>query len=255
MLPILCTLTFRRDKAMLKSIIYASLFILIYNQTAFAGDFAEREIIGFSKDGSKFAFEEFGVQDGSGFAYSNIYIIDIKTDRWVDGSPWRVQINDENVSLSAARNKNLKLAFHSIKNVRQKGFVAATNRYTEIQEDPSRFRAHPRSFIPSGARPLEYKLENYPATPKTNCSGIDNIMGFKLTQILSTNSGTQKRVLHKDSATLPNSRGCPLDYSFADLVTYYPKNGPPVAAILLLKRSYGFEGPDGRYLAITAPIE
>lgn len=240
---------------MLRSIKYASLIILISSQTVLAGDFASHEIIGFSKDGSKFAFEEYGVQDGSGFAYSNIYIIDTKTDGWIDGSPWRVQINDENVSLSNVRHKNLKLAFNSIKGLTEKGFIAATNRYTEIQSDPSRFRAHPRSFIPSGSAPLEYKLENYPANPKADCSGIDSIMGFKLTQIISTNSGSQKRILHKDGVSIPKSRSCPLDYSFADLITYYPENGTPVAAVLLLKRSYGFEGPDGRYLAITAPIE
>lgn len=239
---------------MFKTIIVSSLITLFSCQSVLAGDFASREIIGFSKDGSKFSFEEYGVQDGSGFAYSNIYIINTKTDSWIDGSPWRVQINDENVSLSAIRSKNRKLAWHSIKDINQKGFIAATNRYTEIQSDPSRFRAHPRSFIPSGSPPLEYKLENYQASPKANCSGIDHIMGFKLTQIISTNSGTQNRVLYKDGALIPNSRGCPLDYSFADLVTFYPKNNAPVAAILLLKRSYGFEGPDGRYLAITAPI-
>ncbi|MBN9059609.1 MAG: DUF2259 domain-containing protein, partial [Rhizobiales bacterium] len=43
---------------------------------AMAGDFAERSILGFSPDGGRFAFEEFGIQDGSGFPYSNIFVLD-----------------------------------------------------------------------------------------------------------------------------------------------------------------------------------
>lgn len=237
------------------ALLYASLILTFFAPATYAGDFANREIIGFTKDGSKFAFEEYGVQDGSGFAYSTIYIIDTKTDSWIDGSPWRVQINDENISLSATRHKNRKLAFHSIKSITEKGFVAATNRYTEIQSDPTTLHAHPRSFIPSGAAPLEYKLNVYPAQPKANCTGIDDIKGFSLTQILKTNETIEKRILHKDGTSIPKSRSCALGYSFADLVTFYPQNGTPIAAILLLRQNYGFEGPDGRYLAITAPIE
>ncbi|MBZ9963064.1 DUF2259 domain-containing protein [Mesorhizobium sp. B292B1B] len=38
-----------------------------------AGDVAELEILGFTKDGGVFAFEEYGVQDGSGFPCGNRY--------------------------------------------------------------------------------------------------------------------------------------------------------------------------------------
>lgn len=239
---------------MLKTIA-ATIFLFSSTFSVFAGDFASRAIIGFSKDGTKFAFEEYGVQDGSGFPYSNIYIIDTTTDSWTSGSPWRVRLNNENASIADARFKNGKLAYTSIKNITEKGFVAATNRYTEIPADPTVMRAHPRSFIPSSSDPVEYKLENYRTNAKADCSHIDEVWGFKLTQTLKNNGTIKKRILHNDGSSIPKSRGCPLSYSFADLVTYYPQSGSPVAAILLLKRSYGFEGPDGRYLAVTAPIE
>ena len=47
--------------------------------SARAGDVAELEILGFSDDGGVFAFEEYGVQDGSGFPYANRYYIDTAT--------------------------------------------------------------------------------------------------------------------------------------------------------------------------------
>jgi predicted secreted protein len=36
------------------------------------GDYADRTILGFSPDGGIFAFEEFGVGDGSGYPYATI---------------------------------------------------------------------------------------------------------------------------------------------------------------------------------------
>jgi len=63
-----------------------------------AADASDRAIIGFSKDGSHFAFEEYGMQDGSGFPYADIYIINLKTDKWVKGSPIRVLVRDENAT-------------------------------------------------------------------------------------------------------------------------------------------------------------
>ena len=57
---------------------------------ASAGDYADRTILGFSPDGGVFAFEEFGVGDGSGFPYATVYLIDTERDEWVPGTPVRV---------------------------------------------------------------------------------------------------------------------------------------------------------------------
>lgn len=70
---------------------------------AHAGDVAELEILGFTKDGSVFAFEEYGVQDGSGFPYANRYYIDTSTDSFLKGTPIRVRLEDENAKLDAVR--------------------------------------------------------------------------------------------------------------------------------------------------------
>lgn len=73
----------------------ASAVTLMLAAPAMAGDRALIDFIGFSEDGQYFAFEEFGVQDGSGFPYSNIYVLDVSADSWVDGTPVRVQLDDE----------------------------------------------------------------------------------------------------------------------------------------------------------------
>ena len=61
---------------------------------AAAGDAAELGILGFSADGGVFAFEEYGIQDGSGFPYSSIFIIDTAKDAFIPGTPIRVRIDD-----------------------------------------------------------------------------------------------------------------------------------------------------------------
>ena len=47
--------------------------------TALAGDFANLNVLGFSSDGNIFAFEQYGVQDGSGFPYADRFYIDTNT--------------------------------------------------------------------------------------------------------------------------------------------------------------------------------
>jgi len=56
---------------------------------ALAGDTAEINVLGFSADGSIFAFEEYGVQDGSGFPYANRFYIDTASDKFLPGTPVR----------------------------------------------------------------------------------------------------------------------------------------------------------------------
>lgn len=239
--------------------LFTTLLILIVSASAnvFAGDFATRNILGFSKDGSRFAFEEYGVQDGSGFPYSNIYLIDTKTDSWVEGSPWRARFEDEEKSVNDARTLAKKLAGDALNQITEKGFIAATNRYTEINDDPNTLKAHPRSYIPSGVSFVEYSLVKYKMDGPEYCSGFGEVKGFRLLQSFPTGSKSAL-IIHEDKGKLPKSRQCALDYRFADLITYYPKDSgidaPPVAAILILVETVGFEGPDGRYIAITTSL-
>ncbi len=77
---------------------------------AFAGDAANFAALGFSADGRYFGYEEFGVQDGSGFPYSNIFILDVTEDKWVGGSPFRVRLEDESPGLAGVRAEAMQKA-------------------------------------------------------------------------------------------------------------------------------------------------
>ena len=53
--------------------------------SALAADGAFLDIIGYSPDSRYFAFEQYGVQDGSGFPYADIFIVDLASNSWVKG--------------------------------------------------------------------------------------------------------------------------------------------------------------------------
>lgn len=51
----------------------------------FAGDGAIFTSLGFSKEGRYFAFAQYGEQDGSGFPYAELYIVDVEKNDFVSG--------------------------------------------------------------------------------------------------------------------------------------------------------------------------
>ena len=217
--------------------------------SAQAGDFAKREIHGFSVDGGLFAFEEYGVQDGSGFPYSNIYVVDTATDQWTAGSPYRIRLDDETKTVFDAREKARILAGTAMKSFENRGNVVATNRATELGIDDKRMIANPRLVVPPIDDAIEFRLEEIPFAGTETCEAFGATKGFRLLKI-GTRDGDETIMLHEDTS-VPESRNCPLGYALADLVTYYPEGKSPVFAVLIRMQTVGFEGPDGRYLAVT----
>jgi predicted secreted protein len=220
---------------------------------AHAGDFAKRHIHGFSPNGGLFAFEEYGVQDGSGFPYSTIYVIDTNTDQWTANSPYRVRLDDESASVFQAREEARILAGLVMKSFEDRGNIVATKRPTDTTHSAKRMSANPRLVVPPIDREIEFRLEKLSFAASGNCEAFGESAGFKLTKIATDPSQTT-RILHEDT-NVPNSRNCPLDYDLADIVTYYPDNAQPKVAVLILVKKVGFEGPDGRYMAVTTNLD
>ena len=220
---------------------------------SFAGDFAERRIIGFSEDGKRFAFEQYGRQDGSGFPYSEIFIIDTHSDTWTSGSPFKARLEDETQPVPTARHAALIKAGEALNDIIRPGKIIATNRATELTGDTKRMVALPRVVVPPIDQPLEFRIEAIALPGEELCNQFGQSNGFRLVQIDASDGG-QTKILHEDKS-IPKSRNCPLDYDLADIVTYYPNNGEPVAAVLILMKTVGFEGPDGRYLAVTTKLD
>ena len=233
------------------------LFMLTFVPGACAGDIAEAAVRGFSADGAYFSFEEYGRQDGSGFAYANIYVIDTATDRWVPDSPKRVLIRDETASIKDARAEAQREARFLSHRYRTDiaGHLVASQRITHLNADPHRVTVNPRPVLPAIDAAVMFTIDTFEAQAQPYCAGIGygGTRGFRLTTQIEGRPETLL-VLHEDSTTVPNNRSCPLDYRIHDIVTFFPNGADPVVAILIQVIGAGFEGPDGRFLAVTGPL-
>ena len=227
----------------------AGLFLLTA-ASALAGDYADREILGFSADGGRFAFEEYGVQDGSGFPYSNIYLIDTDADAWVAGTPIRVRLDDEAAPLAAARADARKKAqpILDAAGIARPGTLLVSNPITERSADPLAVRFVTNPYLGSPALTWTLTLTELPFEERPPCENFGPLHGYRLE--LTQASGTH-HLLHDDKS-LPASRACPQGYAISDVIHYAADHGAPVVVVLLSVFRQGFEGPDRRFLAVAA---
>ncbi|MDN2581293.1 DUF2259 domain-containing protein [Aquibium sp. ELW1220] len=221
---------------------------------AIAGSVAELEILGFSADASIFAFEEYGIQDGSGFPYANRFYIDVATDGFVSGTPIRIRIDDESAALQQARDQASapgQAIVSDAELAQNRGYTAGSNAVTELSADPFRMAVNPRPVIPPIDEAVEFRIEEY-ALDATECENLGPTMGFRLLRIDLTAGGTVA-LLHEDTR-VPSSRGCALGYRMGAIQTIHPDGGAPSFAVLVAVRSFGFEGPDYRWIAVTGRL-
>jgi predicted secreted protein len=219
-----------------------------------AGDAANLEILGFSEDGKTFAFEEYGIQDGSGFPYANRFYIDTSTDQYLPGTPVRVRLDDENAGIDKARSQARATGENIVTDAvlaAHRGNTVGMNAPTELNADPLRMVVNPRPVFPPIDPTLEFRLEQIPLTISEVCESQGPAAGFRLLRISAAEGGTTK-LLHEDKA-IPKSRNCPHGYSIGAVQTYFDGEAP-VFAVLISVRQYGFEGPDHRWIAVTGRL-
>ena len=220
-----------------------------------AGDTAELSILGFTADGSVFAFEEYGVQDGSGFPYANRFYIETATDSFVAGTPIRVRIDDESASVDDAR-AEARTSGEAIASdadlARHRGFTAGFNAVTELSADPHRLAVNPRPVLPAIDAPLEFRLEEVALEQPENCHDLGQAVGFRLVRV-GLAPGDAAQLVHEDTS-IPASRNCPLGYRLGAGQTFFPESGPPGYAVLVAVRSVGFEGPNHRWIAVPGRL-
>ena len=229
--------------------ILAAVLVATSALPALAGDFAERSLFGFSADGGRFAFEEFGIQDGSGFPYANVYVVDAKSDKGLPKMPIGARFDNETVRIPLARYRAREKAAPFLKGLDQPGRLLASNPITESGRNPYEivFKRHPEQLVANPDWTLTLDKIPLPATasPKPEAETV----GFRLT--LRTDKG--ETVLQEDKA-LPKGRGNALDYRISDVLIYEPPGGQATLAVLVMVLTPGFEGPNGRFLAVTARL-
>lgn len=237
-------------------LLLTALFIFL-SANVFAGDYAHLNFIGFSKDGKYIAFEEYGTQDGSGFPYSNIYIIDVAKNSYAV-APVRTRIDNENATEAQAR---AKAKLNTAANLRRFAIVAGntgdlvvSRLLTDLAmtEEPLKGefgkpqKINFTDYRESNYFADEYSLKLTPSEVKGGkCDAYADSPIYKFTLVFKNEKSEIEKILQRD-ANLPDSRSCPIDYSIQNVYVYQGK-----IAVFLNVFTIGFEGPDMRYLAVT----
>lgn len=240
--------------------IFASLAIA--SAPALAADGAAFNAIGYSPDSRYFAFEQYGVQDGSGFPYWDVFVIDLKSNEWVKGSPYRALLESETVKPAAARDQAHAAAAPALKEleITQPAELIAANPATEAVPDRERL-TFDRFYESLGARAgeksqlgvrFELTVEKIPLPRPAKCPEGDG-ESYGVRVILKDLQTGTSRSIHEDKA-IPDSRNCPAAYDVAAVVaqTGFPVTDRLVALIGVYAR--GFEGLNHRFIAVPFTI-
>jgi predicted secreted protein len=244
----------RRNVVPAASARLAASLLLFSAAPALAGDAAAFDPIGFSEDGRYFAYEEYGVQDGSGFPYDDIYVVDLIADKWV-GKPVRVRVDDETARLTAVRAQAMAQAkpmFDKAALVTAPEIILL-NADGEVAADGLEVSfGSLGNGLDAPQEPFALKLASFDSTSTEPCAryGMEEpVQGFALT--LTDPAGNSAEI-HRDVA-VPASRGCVSDYRIHAVVGPFHSgfNASPLVAVVSVY-SLGFEGPNRRF--VTVPI-
>lgn len=224
-----------------------------------AADGAQSHAIGFSPDGKYFAFEQYGIQDGSGFAFSDIFVLDIAADSWVKGTPVRVMEETETNSVDGARSKALAQAKPVIDGVKAWGSVDTLVHmpFTELghaDRRTARFGRYYASTADSGAYDAlgswEISVKDVALPAPADCPDVDIATPAGM-DVSIRNLQSGKTVTAVKDESIPKSRYCPHGYDIEAVYApsaYDVPGDPHVALVGVYSR--GFEGSNRRFVAV-----
>ena len=220
-----------------------------------AGEVALFEPWGFIPGSTTFVFEEYGCQDGSGFAYSSLYAVDLARDRWLKGTPLRALIETEACDTASARAE-----------------VRAASVGLLPEEDalvpPELLAWHARTDPDAHPHQLRFRYPTFPGPSPTGptwtvslrervvevaaACDLDSVTP-KGIQLAIQPPGREAEIVYSEG-NVPRSRGCPQAYALT--AVYLPATFgayPPrevFAAVVISHYPIGFEGLDRRFLVL-----
>jgi len=241
-------------------------------RAATAGDGAALNVLGFSADGRFFAFEQYGVQDGSGSFYATISALAIGEGRPVKGLPLTAVMDADDPALTQQPREQrmavvrAKAAADAAPLLKQMGIVEPGNPMEVVSASRSRLlldadevksvssTAVATVMLPAARFGPDARLQLREfdiALPR--CKDLvpgDHPSGFGLTV---ERKGRPTIHLSRDQ-TIPALRGCPDHYGIAEVHALPLTDGSTALAVVIQYFYMAFEGPDRRFLTVTGRV-
>jgi predicted secreted protein len=205
-------------------------------------------VLGFSRDGSAFAFEQFGWSEGSSYPFSELTVINTETGMPVSGAPFQSLIARDGATQQSARLMSYTAAQALLSNLRigQPGIVVA--RASGRSTDPA---AAELGFDVLGMGRVTVRLDSA-IVKSVGCDAV----GVKVRALairLVDDKGAIVRDLHKEKNP-PPERLCPTGYGLAE-IRVLPRRGKlPVLAVIVGMDRPGPGRLDRRYLGFVADL-
>ena len=239
----------------------------LLSSPALAGDAAALRVLGFSPDGTTFAFEQYTTLYEDEAAFSEYVFIDTRRDVFLPGTPIKVFLRDDDGNdEKKAREQAAAKAEPLIKEHRigEPGTRQAGKPSMDLDEigiyqmDPKPLAKRLAFTLPHG-RKASLSVEQQPLG-KAECEGAGGratkgkvaVAGLKLTLAFDGKS----LVMQRDKA-LPAARRCVSAYGIAQaLVHTAPDDTPTVVAIIETVDNDGYHaGPNRRFMAVTVRLQ
>ncbi len=239
------------------TILFVFFLLILIPASVFAGDFAELEFIGVSENGKYTAFEEYGVQDGSGDTYSNIYFVDVEKNIYA-ASPVKIMVRFDKGNVETTRAKARKSAAADLKKFgiieRNTGRLVAARLLTDSAFEFSPYKDGGKTQtigfknrVYSMAFEGDYEVILNPVKVEGKQDYLETSV-YKLDLTLKNNIKNTLKILQKDKS-LPETRGLPAAYSVQRIYLYEDK-----IIVFISIFTSGFEGPDMRYMVVTGSL-
>ena len=214
-------------------------FVLLFS-FARAGDAANLEFIGFSKDGRYLAFEQLGMTDGIGYPYAKIQIVDVAKNTLLAQTEKMIEVENSTTAQARASIKSATQSYLS----RYKIIRGNQGNFIGIAPIAPNLGGQFSDFIYAGRT---YTLELNSSFEKQDAKTCPDEIATRLELTLLVSGKT--RVLQKDGLTLPKSRACALSYEMRS--AHLLGNN---LAVFVAVHLPGFEGSDIRFMVITTRL-
>jgi predicted secreted protein len=254
---------------MMASLLLRPLFLIaalfLHVTSASAGDAAGRKVLGFSPDGKHFAFEQFTQFYDATEVLDEIVVIDTTTDRFVKGTPLRLETtSDDERDVAAVRAALMAkakplLARYKIDapGITFPGKPSMALDDVEIYQVASEPLAKTQTFTLADGRKLALIVTDSPLGPAT-CKTARDVdidvatAGVKLQLSIDAAAPT---TLAQDTK-LPAARRCVAGYGIAEVLHHQAQDGAQTLAVLLEMVDHaGYHaGPNRRFMAVTTRL-
>ena len=233
----------------IKAFLLMLLTALFYTTMIHAADRPAMDFYGFSAKGDYCAFELYGVQDGSGFPYSKIYIIDVDNDKYAT-KPIITVIEEDPDDLLEARRRNMAKAIPALRRFGIDTAVKGTHLFS--YPDFDQYRPN-RNQVDYNAKTVFIEDKQYTIQLTEKDTGKVDPFGFegtiKMMKLALVEVGSDRELLLQNDTELPKSREMTKKYRLSSAYYY---NGR-IAVFVEYERP-GFEGNDQIKMVVTGRI-